>query len=320
MPYRGNNGTVLVTGATGYVGSAVAAALAAAGYRVCGLARSEGSAKKLEERGYTPYPGDMGRAGTVSRTILDSGAGAVVHAATTGDSGAEEADRTAVEEALDSLRGSGGTFVYTSGGWVMGETPGYLGDPPADEESPVDPAPSLRWRPAVERRVLEAASTHGVRTLVLRPALVYGNGGGVVAELVESARNRGAPRYVVDDEPGSDPLWTLVHTSDLGDLYVRALERSEVAGGTLLIAAGTDPVPVREIAAGASGIHGSGEPPEPLPLSEARAELGDYADSLALSQRLSGERARITLGWEPSGPTVFEELASGFSRSPGGPR
>lgn len=301
---------VFFTGATGYVGSAVAEALSAAGNHICGLARSADSAGELERRGYTAYPGDMAEAGALSRAILGSGAGAVVHAATTGDSGAEEADRTAVEEVLSALRGTGRTFLYTSGGWVMGETPGSPEEPAADEESALHPAPSLRWRPAAEHRVLEAASSHGVRALVIRPALVYGRGGGVVAELVDSARQRGVARYVVSDEPGSDPLWTLVHTSDLGRLYARLL--ADAGGsGEVVIAAGHDPAPVREIAAVASRLHGSGASPEPWPLPEARRELGEYADSLVLSQRLSGEKARRRFGWEPSAPSVFEELASG---------
>lgn len=297
------------------MGSAVADALDGAGHRVCGLARSENSAAELKRQGYAVCSGDLKRPGSLSRAIACSQARAVVHAATTGDSEAESADRRAVEETLAALRGTRGVFVYTSGGWVMGHTPGSADEPPADESSPLEPAPSLRWRPAVERRVLEAAAGHGVRALVVRPALVYGRGGGVVAELVDSARHRGSARYVVGDEPGSDPLWTLVHTSDLGDLYVQLLA-APGSGGEVVIAAGTQPVPVREIAAEASRLHGSGGSGQPWPLSQARRELGEYADSLVLSQRISGEKARSRFGWEPSGPSVFEELARG-SYAPG---
>jgi nucleoside-diphosphate-sugar epimerase len=306
----------MITGATGYVGSPVAAALGGAGYEVCGLARSLASARELRSRGYMSYTGDIKEPGDLSRAILESGARAIVHAATTGDSEAEEADRNAVEDSLGALRDTGRTFIYTSGGWVMGETPGSPEEPEADEETVPDPAPSLRWRPAVERRVLAAAASHDVRTFVVRPALVYGEGGGVVAELVQSARKRGSARYVVGDEPGSDPLWTLVHTADLGDLYARILGSAE-PGGTLVIAAGTRPVPVRDIASetsrlhGTHGSHGTHHTPEPWPLSEARRELGVYADSLVLSQRLSGDRARRLFGWEPSGPSVLEELETG---------
>lgn len=312
---------VFFTGATGYVGSAVAAVLHNAGYGVCGLARSEGSARKLESRGYTPYRGDIKKPGELAQAILDSGAEAVVHAATTGDSEAETADRNVVEDALGALRGTGRTFIYTSGGWVMGETPGSPDDPPADEETPVEPAPSLSWRPAVEQRVLGAGPEHGVRALVVRPALVYGGGDGVVAELVQSARERGRARYVVGDSPGHDPLWTLVHTADLGDLYARILgSADEDSDSGVVIGAGEGPLPVAGIAAEAGRLYGEGEKrdsPEPWPLSQAREELGLYADSLALSQRLSGEKAKRLFGWEPAGPTVFEELASSFSNSSG---
>lgn len=142
------SGTVFFTGATGYVGSAVAVACSAAGYEIHALARSEDSAARLQGLGYVPYRGDMRRRGELSRAILDSGSVAVVHAATTGDSEAEDADRTAVGDVLDALRGSGGTFVYTSGGWVMGETPGSPEEEPADEDTPVEPAPALRRRSA----------------------------------------------------------------------------------------------------------------------------------------------------------------------------
>lgn len=301
---------VFVTGATGYVGSAVTGGLLAAGYAVAGLARSGGSADALERRGVRPYRGDMLDAGDLRQAIRDSGVRAVVHAATTGDDRAEEGDRSAVRGTLEALRDTDGIFLYTSGGWVMGDTPGSADDLPADETSPVEPAPSLSWRPAVEQEVLASGEEYGVRPVVVRPALVYGRGGGVVAELVESARERGRTRYVTG--PEGDPLWTLVHTEDLGHLYARVLRSREVSReGVLVVAAGTEPLPVREIAAEASRAAGAGGAVEPWPLAEARESLGPYADSLVLSQRLSGRKARRLFGWTPSAPSVFEELRRG---------
>ena len=294
---------VLVTGATGYVGSAVAEALIAAGHHVSGLARSQESARKLGDRGVSAVMGDITDAGSVGEAARDMDA--VVHAATTHGPEAERADRATVAEILDALEGTNRTFIYTSGGWVMGTTP--AGVALADEETPIEPTPMLAWRPAVEREVLGAAS-RGIRTLVVRPALVYGGGGGVVEELVGWARERGVGRFV--SPPGGEPSWTLVHRDDLGGLYARIIA-SSIAGGELLIAAGDGPYAAREISVAASRTAGAGGLTEPWPLDEARRELGDYADALALDQRLSGEKARRVTGWTPSAPTVFEELAGG---------
>ena len=292
---------VLVTGATGYVGAAVADALLAAGHRVSGLARSGESAEKLEERGITAIKGDITHAESVRGSARE--AEAVVHAATTHGEDAEEADRAAVGEILNILEGTNRTFVYTSGAWVMGNTP--HGVALADEETPIAPTPMLAWRPAVEGLVL---GTQGVRTFVVRPALVYGAGGGVVVELVGWVRERRAARFVSPPEGGIS--WTLVHRNDLGDLYVRLLGSSSPDGG-LFIAAGDGPYTVREIASAAGRIARADGRAELWPLEKAREELGNYADALALDQRLSGEKAWRLLGWTPSAPSVFEELERG---------
>ena len=285
---------VLVTGATGYVGSAVAGAPLVAGLGASGLARSGESARKLAAAGASAVTGDMTDAGSVKS--------AVVHTATTHG---PEADRTAVGALVEVLEGTGRTFVYTSGAWVMGNTPDAVDL--ADEQTPIDPTPMLARRPAVEREVLGVTS-RGVRTIVVRSALVYGGGGGVVVDLVGRAREQGVGRFVLP--PGGEPSWTLVHRDDLGDLYARLLA-PDIAGGTLLVAAGDGPYRVRDVAAAASRAAGAGGRVEPWPLAEAREKLDDYADALALDQRLSGEKARRAVGWAPSAPTVFEELQGG---------
>ena len=243
---------------------------------------------------------DAGSVGEAARVVE-----AVVHAATTHGEEAERADRAAVGAILTALRGTNRTFVYTSGAWVMGNTP--QGVALADEETPIAPTPMLAWRPAVEELVL---GTQGVRTFVVRPTLVYGAGGGVVGEISGWARERGTGRFVA--LVGDDVSWTLVQRRDLGDLYVRILGSS--LPGTLLIAAGDGPHPVREIAAAASRAAGAGGRVEAWSLEEARKELGTYADALALDQRLSGEKARRLLGWVPSAPSIFEELERGSYR------
>ena len=298
---------IFAIGATGYVGTAISEALVGAGHKVTGLARSEDSAEKSGSLGLKTLMGDLREPESFAEAVR--GAEAVVYAAAPEGSDAAEVDRGAVEAVLGGLRGTGRTFVYTSGGWVMGSTGGEV----ADEDSPVDPPPGMEWRPDVEKFVLDAAEDLGVRTFVVRPALVYGAdggaGGGVVGELVEWAANYGKARYV---KPlGEECFWTLVHREDLGSFYRRLLEEQQVPGGRLLLAIGSDPLPTRNIAAAAGRASGVGESVEEWPLQEAREELGTYADSLALSQKLSGARARKLLGWEPAAPSVFEELERG---------
>ncbi len=151
---------VLVTGATGYTGLGIADALVAAGHRVSGLARSDESARKLEERSIRAVRGDITDAGSLREAAR--GVEAVVHAALMHGEGVEEAERTVVGAVLDVLRGTGRTFVYNSGVWVMGDTP--EGVDLADEETGVDPPPMFTWRPAVEEWVLGAAREEGVRS------------------------------------------------------------------------------------------------------------------------------------------------------------
>ncbi|MBA3471756.1 MAG: NAD(P)H-binding protein, partial [Rubrobacter sp.] len=276
------------------------------GHRVSGLARSDESARKLEERGIRAVRGDITDAGSLREAAR--GVEAVVHAALMHGEGAEEAERSVVGAVLDVLRGTGRTFVYNSGVWVMGDTP--EGVDLADEETRVDPPPMFTWRPAVEDWVLVAAREEAVRTFVVRSGIAYGRfAGGTVGELVDSARERGAARYVVPPE-GENNSWALVHLDDLGDFYIRLLE-GEAPGGTLLLAVSDGPHRVREIAEAASRAGGAGGRVEAWPLDEALEKLGDHAYALALDQRLSSERVRRLLDWTPSAPSVFEELEDG---------
>jgi nucleoside-diphosphate-sugar epimerase len=178
---------------------------------------------------------------------------AIMRAALMHGEGAEEAERTVVGAVLEVLRGTGRTFVYNSWVWVMGDTP--EGVDLADEEAKVDPPPMFTWRPAVEDWVLDVAEEE-VRTFVVRSGIAYGRTyGGSVGELVDSARERGAARYVVPSE-GENNSWTLVHLDDLGDLYLRLLER-EAPGGTLLLAVSDGPHRAWEIAEAASRAGGA---------------------------------------------------------------
>jgi nucleoside-diphosphate-sugar epimerase len=289
---------VFLTGATGYIGSAVAEALQKAGHKVTGLARTTEKAKQLESRGVHACMGDLLNPETL--TAPARAAGGVIHTANTNDANSANVDAAAVRAILKALEGSRKPFVYTSGVWVLGTT----GDKVADEKTPLNPTPLVAHRPAIEQEVL-GYKDRGVRTVVIRPALVYGRGGSIPRMLVQSARETGATRYVGDGQN----RWPFVHVEDLAQLYVLALDKS--AAGSLYNAAHGPSYRVRETAEAASIGGGAKGKTQALPLDEARKTMGAFADALVLDQQVSGEKAKKELGWSPRGASVLDDLKTG---------
>ena len=289
---------VFLTGATGYIGSAVVDALQKSGHSVTGLARSDAAAEKLRERGCEVHRGDLQNPQTLAAGAR--AADATIHTASTSDTRSGQLEPPAVRAMLDAVEGSDQPFIYTSGVWVLGDT----GDEPADEDAPLDPLPIVAWRPAVERMVLDAAE-RGVRTVVIRPAMVYGRGAGIPAMLVDAARKHGVVRYVGTGEN----RWTMIHVEDLADLYVRTVENA--SAGTLLHAAAGPPLRVAEIASAAAEAGGVKGQTTGWPLDEAREKLGPFADALALDQWVSGKRAEEMFEWRPQAPSVLDDLRRG---------
>lgn len=287
---------VFLTGATGYIGSAVVEKLLAAGHEVTGLARSEEAARKLETSGAHSWPGDLHDSESIARAARE--ADGVIHMASTGGPDASQADAQAITAILNALEGTGKPFIYTSGSWVLGNT----NDNVANEETQLDPTPLVAWRPAIERRVLDAAE-RGVRSIVLRPGMVYGRGGGSVGEMLQEGRQKGFVRFIGTGEN----RWTLVHVDDLADLYVKALEIAPA--GTMLLAAAGPSMRVREIAEAASRASGSEGRVESWPIEQARERLGRYADALVLDQQVTAAKAKQLLDWEPKAPSLLEDLA-----------
>lgn len=286
---------IFLTGATGYIGSAVAGALQQAGHSVIGLARSDEAAGQLHWRGIATHRGDL----TDPASLRDAAAAAdgVIHTGTTNNG---EWDAAAVVAMLNAIAGSSKPFLYTSGIWVLGDTNGRV----ADETWPACPPAVVAWRPAAEQTVLEAAR-QDVRTSVLRPAVVYGRGGGIAAGFAKFAREHGAARYVGDGEN----RWPAIDVDDLADLYVRALEQA--APGTLLHASDGSAHRVKEIAKAASIGAGADGRTESWPLDEARKMLGALADALALDQQVSSQKARALLGWQPRAAGILDDLRQG---------
>ncbi|MGW6916638.1 SgcJ/EcaC family oxidoreductase [Kitasatospora sp. NPDC054939] len=291
---------VLLTGATGYIGSAVTDHLVAAGHQVVALTRGSqpqpGRGWHAQLVGDTADPASL--AGAVTPEIE-----AVVHLAP--PSGDAEVDLAVIEALAAPLRGTGRPFVYTSGVWVLGAT-GEAQE--VGEDAPTNPVALVGYRPQIEQRVL-AEAAEDVRAAVVRPAIVYGRGGGIPAILVDRARSQGVPEYYGEE----GVRWPTVHVDDLAELFVAVVERAPA--GTVWHGVGESAVPVRDLARAAGRAAGILADPRTVTVEQAAEVVGAlFADALALDQSVSGAAARTALGWRPERPGAVAELASGSYR------
>jgi nucleoside-diphosphate-sugar epimerase len=286
---------IFVTGASGYIGRAVVAELRRRKHHVAGLVRSDAAAAAVRELGAEVVHGSL-----ESLDVLELAARE--HDATIHCAGVTSADDVAREaRALAAMLGvapTGHVFVYTSGAWVYGDR----GDAIVDEDAPLTPLPIVAWRPAHEATVL-ASAERGIRALVLRPGIVYGDGGGMVGQLVAAAVP--GPVRVVGDGANR---WPLVRVDALAELYAAAIEQPAAHG--IYNAQTGAAVPYAELARAASRSGGGDGTIEHLTLENARAQMGAFADALAIDLQMSAEKAQRELGWAPHRPTALEELAN----------
>jgi nucleoside-diphosphate-sugar epimerase len=279
---------IFLTGATGYIGSAVLDALLRSNQQVTALVRTPAAADALAARGVTPVLGDL-RTVKSYRSAAEGHDG-YIHTAADASPHREEIDRVAIETlgsaASDSATYSSVSFVYTSGLWVLGSNA-----QPMDETAQANPGHLLGWRLAHEERVLRAAGAH-LRTAVIRPGIVYGGNRGIVSDLLKNALN-GLIRVIGSGEN----YWPVVYDRDLADLYVRVATQTAASGVYHANDEGDETV--NAIVEGIAGHLSMTPDVRHVPLEEARKKLGAYADALALNQRVRGPRARA-LGWSPT--------------------
>lgn len=279
---------VFITGATGYIGSAVASELLRAGHEVWGLTSSDAKVEDLERAGVRPVVGDLADPGSWRPAAAQ--AEALIHTAF--DYGADDPvalDALAIDTLLSAAgEGSGPrSFLYTSGVWVLGDT----GDEPVDERSePGEPFELVAWRPGHEQTVLDTGGR--VTPAVVRPGVVYGERRGLMVRFFESADRDGAASYIGD---GANRM-ALVHRDDAARLYREVLERS--TAGVFHAVDGT-PITMADAAVAAGRSAGAAEEPRSVPLESAREELGPVADALCLDQVVAARRSAELLGWAP---------------------
>ncbi|MGE3274249.1 MAG: NAD-dependent epimerase/dehydratase family protein [Vicinamibacterales bacterium] len=291
---------IFLTGGTGYIGSAVLEALLRAGHAVTAMVRDPEKAERLGNRGATPLLGELGLPKTYRAALAD--AEVVVHTAFEYSPRGVDKEREALELMIGTLRTGAisgpRALIYTSGVWVLGKT--FL---PADETTSLNPVPHVAWRPAHEQLVLDAQGD-GLRTIVVRPGIVYGGGRGIVSEMLRDALN-GLVRVV---GPGRNH-WPCIYDRDLADLYVRLVQAPDASG--IYHANDEGDEKVNDIAEAMANHLAQRPDIRNMPIAEARKKLGPYADALALDQVVRSPRARA-LGWTPTLRSVSGNVARLF--------
>jgi nucleoside-diphosphate-sugar epimerase len=292
---------VFVTGATGFIGSAVVSELIDAGHQVTGLARSDQAAAALAAAGAAIHRGSLEDPGS-----LRSGAAAsdgVVHTAyihdfsETNDAPAyARVDGRAIETIGEALAGSGRPLVVAAG--LPVPAPG--GVTTEEDAAPDNPA----YRRVSERVALSLAG-RGVRVSVVRlPPTVHGQGDhGFVPALIGIARAKGLSAYVGE---GAN-RWAAVHRLDAAHLFRLALEAAPA--GTRLNAVGDQGVPFRDIA-GAIGRHLS-VPVTGISPEEAEAHFGLFALFARIDVVASSALTQQRFGWQPTRPGLIADLDEG---------
>ena len=287
---------IFVTGASGWIGSAVIPELISAGHQVLGLARSDAAAQAVAGLEAEVLRGDLNDTDVLRAGALDSDG--VIHLAFVVPSVTEAATRTdarAIETLASSLADSGQPLVVSGATLV---TPGR----PATERDELIAAGPIAARITNLQAAL-AATERGVRScLVMLPRSVHGQGErhGFIPQLIATARAKGVSGYIGD----GTSRWPAVHVRDAASLYRLAVEQAPA--GAVLNAVGDEGVPVREIAE-AIGRHLN------LPVRSLPAEEfgGMLVPLLSTDMPASSTITQELLGWKPTHPGLIEDIDQG---------
>lgn len=292
---------VFVTGASGFVGSAIVKELLAAGHQVLGLVRSDKGAEQLKATGAEVLRGDVN-----DKDIIRQGAAAceaVIHTAFNHDfsqfKASCEADREVIETFGEALTGTNKPLVITSGVGVLNY--GRL-----VSETDVAPVGSDVIPRVASEEATKSASDKGVNVYIVRlPPSVHGAGDhGFVPIVIGTAREKGESAYVGE----GNNQWPAVHRSDAAAVY-RLIVEKQPSLKTLHAVAETG-VPFREIAQTIG--KGLNLPVMSKSGDEVAEHFGWFAHFAAINCPSSSEQTRQALDWEPHGPKLIEDIQANY--------
>jgi len=288
---------IFVTGASGWIGSAVVPELISAGHQVLGLARSDDSARAVAGMGADVLRGDLTDAGILRAGAL--GSDGVIHLAfipgRPGFEAAVQADAMAIETFADALAGSGKPMLI-SGATIT--TPGR----PSTERDALIAAGPVAARIRNMQAALAAAERDVRACLVMLPRSVHGQGErhGFIPQLIAMARAKGVAGYIGDGAS----RWPAVHVKDAATLYRLAVEQAPT--GAVLNAVGDEGVAVREIAEAIG--RNLNLPAKSLPAEEYGGML---VPLLSTDMPASSTITQQLLGWQPTHPGLIEDIEQG---------
>jgi nucleoside-diphosphate-sugar epimerase len=288
---------VFVTGATGFVGSAVVRELCDAGHQVLGLARSGAGAEALTAAGAEAHRGDLEDMESVRRGAASSDA--VMHLAFNHDFSRHaancEADRHVIEALGAELAGSDRLLMVTSGTGMGNTGSGQL-------RTENDPPVSAKVVPrAATEEAARAVAARGVRVVVVRLPQVHDTvKQGLITYAIHMAREKGVSAYIGDGRN----RWPAAHLLDTARLYRLALEKTNSSATYHAVA--EEGVPVRDIAEAIG--RGLKVPVVSIAPEEAAGHFGWLGHFVGWDIAASSAQTREKLGWNPTGPTLITDL------------
>ncbi|KIA61353.1 SDR family oxidoreductase [Nocardia vulneris] len=307
---------VFITGASGWIGSALVTELIEHGHTVVGLARSPQSADALTALGADVVRGTIDDLDLLQATTVASDG--VAHLAfkhdiafTGGFAQAATADRAVIDAVGEALAGSGKPFSVASG--LLGVAPGTVATERDGHEvsivAPGHPAAAPMMRRANAEATLALAS-RGIRSSVVRlaPSVHGERDQGFMASIAGIARDKGFSGFLGD---GSN-RWPAIHRSDAAVLFRLALEQAP--GGSTLHGCSEQGVPIRTVAE-AFGSQLDLPVKEVAP-EDAATHFSWLAEFIGLDAAASNTRTRELLDWEPTGPGLIDDIDAGYYTTP----